>query len=357
MESEKVKKIIVFKLRNIGDVLLVTPVLRALKEKFTGARLVMVVCKGTEGVLENNPDVDEVIVFDRGLKGLARLGHEIGLFLKMLSSSFDLAINLTEGERAMWYALLCGRGQRWGWVGHRSTRLDIRRWIYHKPISSDTLDLHEVETAYHLLRQAGLDLPVHPLRFRVDEPGKTWASAEWSKFGTEGPKVVVHPVSRWLFKSWSPESMAATIDWLQRERGARLIVTTGPNDKERAAAEKVVNLCKVRPTFLAGTCTLMQLAALTEQADLFFGVDTAPMHVAAAVQTPVVALFGPTSIRSWGPWKVRRKVLQKSCICNANGAKRLCDWEGTRDCLASITVDEVKQALDEMLQPVEVQNV
>ncbi len=143
--------------------------------------------------------------------------------------------------------------------------------------------------------------------------------------------------------------MAAVIDWLQSERGVRVVVTSGPADRERKTARTVIAQCRTTPLFFEGTLSLGQTAALSAESDGYFGVDTAPMHMAAAVGVPVVALFGPTHAKNWGPWTPLGRVLAKRCVCNDSRAKERCDWSRTRACLAAITVPEAEAALDEML--------
>jgi heptosyltransferase-3 len=143
--------------------------------------------------------------------------------------------------------------------------------------------------------------------------------------------------------------MAAVIDWLQAGRKARVVVTTGPATQELALARRIVSQCQTKPLFFAGDLTLGQIAALSAESDGYFGVDTAPMHMAAAVGVPVVALFGPTNPRNWRPWQARGEVLAKHCPCNDPRAKEKCDWTQVRACLAAITVPEAEAALDRML--------
>jgi len=142
--------------------------------------------------------------------------------------------------------------------------------------------------------------------------------------------------------------MAQVIDWLQTERDARVVVTTGPVARERERAREIIGLCRTNPLFYDGNLSLSQIAALSAESDGYFGVDTAPMHMAAAVGVPVIALFGPTNPTSWGPWTPRDKVLIHPCLCNET-KKEACDWNQVRACLAAITVPEAQQALDQML--------
>jgi len=160
--------------------------------------------------------------------------------------------------------------------------------------------------------------------------------------------VHIHPVSRWLWKCWENEAMAEVIDWLQTERRARVVVTSGPAPKERDRAQEIVRLCRNKPLFYDGNLSLSQIAAISAESDGYFGVDTAPMHMAAAVGVPVVALFGPTNPVNWGPWTPQAQVLKHACVCNET-KREACDWKQVRACLAAITVPEAEAALDNML--------
>ena len=210
--------------------------------------------------------------------------------------------------------------------------------------------MHEVEHQFWLLEHAGL-------RLRSTRPGnlclvvpddlRAWARAELARL-RPARIVHVHPVSRWLWKCWNDGAMAEVIDWLQTERDVRVVVTTGPAPRERERAREIIRLCRTKPLFFDGNVSLGQTAALSAESDGYFGIDTAPMHMAAAVGVPVVALFGPTHPRTWKPWTPLGRVLFHSCPCNETKVLK-CDLNKVRDCLTAITVPEAKAALDEML--------
>ena len=202
-----------------------------------------------------------------------------------------------------------------------------------------------------LLEHAGLKLrSTEPgnLCLVVPEDLRAWARAELAPL-RPARIVHIHPVSRWLWKCWGDDAMAQIIDWLQTERNARVVLTTGPVPRERERAQEIVRLCRTKPLFYDGNLSLSQIAALSAESDGYFGVDTAPMHMAAAVGVPVVALFGPTKPKNWGPWTSLGHVLSKHCICSDPASKEKCDWSQVRACLAAITVPEAQAALDEML--------
>ena len=343
MELQNVRRLGVFKLRNIGDVLMMTPVLRALRETFPEARISAVVNSGTEAMLANNPHIDEVLVYRRG----AGVGAEIALLRELRRRRFDLTIAFTEGQRTAWYSLLCGARTRLGVV---KLLRGQRNWAYNVPMYGVN-GPHEVVSHFVMLAEAGLKLRTPepgPLCLVVTEEDRAWAREQLAPL-RPAPVVHVHPVSRWLWKCWDDASMATVIDWLQAERGVRVVVTSGPVDRERETARAILSRCRTKPLYFDGTLSLAQTAALSAESDGYFGVDTAPMHMAAAVGAPVVALFGPTHPQNWGPWTPLGRVLAKPCVCNDPAANTKCDWSRTRACLAAITVPEAQAALDEML--------
>jgi heptosyltransferase-3 len=344
MELQNIRRLAVLKLRNIGDVLMITPVLRALRETFPEARISVVVNAGTEAMLAHNPHIDEVLAFRRG----AGLAYELAFLRDFRRRRFDLTIGFTEGERTAWYSLLSGARYRFGLFKHSQSR---RPWAYTNLLPPMKGTRHEVENHFAVLAEAGLQLrdpKPGPLCLVVPDDLRTWARTQLAPL-RPAPIVHVHPVSRWLWKCWEPASMAAVIDWLRTERGARVIVTTGPAEREREMARAIVGQCRSEPLFFDGNLSLTQMAALSAETDGYFGVDTAPMHMAAAVGVPVVALFGPTNATNWGPWTTRGRVLSKPCPCNQPPAGQKCDWSRTRACLAAITPTEAQAALDEML--------
>jgi heptosyltransferase-3 len=343
MELQNVRRLAVFKLRNIGDVLMITPVLRALRETFPDAHITAVVNSGTEAMLAHNPHVDEVLAYRRD----AGTWENLKFAYELRQGRFDLTIGFTEGQRTAWYSLLCGARYRLGVVKRDRTK---RQWAYNIPMSPVT-NMHEVETHFAMLANAGVNLRTPkpgPLCLVVPQDARAWARGQLAPL-RPARIVHVHPVSRWLWKCWDNASMAAVIDWLQTERGARVVVTSGPAERELETVRAILAQCRTSPLFFDGNLSLGQTAALSAESDGYFGVDTAPMHMAAAVGVPVVALFGPTHAENWGPWTPLGRVLAKPCICNNPHAKERCDWTRTRACLAAITIQEAEAALDEML--------
>ncbi len=164
----------------------------------------------------------------------------------------------------------------------------------------------------------------------------------------------MHPGSRWLFKCWPAERTAALVDRIVSD-GLSVVVTGAPDDRERAIVAAVLAALQpaTRPRVvdLTGALSLPELAALTGRARAFVGVDSAPMHIAAAMGTPAVALFGPSSEHAWGPWRVAHRVVASDAFtcrpCGLDG----CGGGKVSECLTTLPVARVHAALAALLAP------
>jgi heptosyltransferase-3 len=161
--------------------------------------------------------------------------------------------------------------------------------------------------------------------------------------------VHIHPTSRWLFKCWKDEYMAQVINWLI-ENKAWVIVTSSPSGQEMEKAANILSLVNDNSKLidLCGKTTIKQLAAVTARSDLFIGVDSAPMHIAAALNTPVIALFGPSGEEQWRPWGEGHTTFIKKLGCKVC---QQCERDGVkvRRCLEAIEPAEVIQLISRKL--------
>ncbi|MDP1682388.1 MAG: glycosyltransferase family 9 protein, partial [Burkholderiales bacterium] len=159
--------------------------------------------------------------------------------------------------------------------------------------------------------------------------------------------IHLHPTSRWLFKCWAEDKVSALMQALQTQ-GHTLVVSSAPDARELAMLERILRPLTQPAVNLSGQLTLKQLAALTAQAKLFIGVDSAPMHIAAAMQTPVLALFGPSGDKEWGPWMVPHRVITSDHSCRPCGQDG-CGGGKISECLTTLPVEHVLQAVDDLL--------
>jgi len=352
LNREKVERILLIRLRNIGDVLLMVPTVRAFREAFPRAFLAAAVNAGTEEMLTGNPLLDEILVFDprwKTLPFLQRIAREAEFARKVHRGKFDLAVNLTEGDRG---AFLCLASRARIKVGMRHPRgLWWKGRVYDHLVEPPDWKAHTVEKMLEVPRSLGLqprDKRVE-IFYSPEDRRSVDRLLAGQGVGPEEPLVHIHPTSRWLFKCWRDEAVAGVIDALEGSGRARAVLTGGGEEKERKRIEAILKACRNRPVNLAGKLTLKQLAALSHRSRVFLGVDTAPMHIAAAVGTPVVALFGPSGEFNWGPWGEGHRVIKKDWECRPCG-KDGCGGSKRSRCLDEISEEEVLREVFEILE-------
>lgn len=346
--SSGVRRALFIKLRHIGDVLLATPTFQAFKAAFPDAHLAVVVNEGTEQMLTHNPDVDELFV----LKKRASLYEEWRMVADIRSRHFDLAVNMTEGDHGVLLAWLSGARNRVGLDplgrGFLGKRFLLSHSVYRSPSDTRHKALQDMDLLAPLgaLGSEAPQLAFHYLPIHTETVAALLAE-QGIKAGV--PYVVLHPTSRWQFKCWRDEAVAELVGILE-QRGYRVIMTAAPDASELTRVERILSLCKIKPVVLAGKLGLKQLGALIAKARLFVGVDSAPMHMAAALGTPTIALFGPSDYRVWGPFSAKARIIVKTdlfpCIpCHRDG----CGGSKRSECLEVIQVDEVVQAVEQLL--------
>ncbi|HJW25052.1 MAG TPA: putative lipopolysaccharide heptosyltransferase III [Rhodocyclaceae bacterium] len=348
---DQVRRVLVIKLRHHGDVLLSSPVFSVLRKYAPEARVDALVYADTAPMLTLHPDIAEVHTVDRGWKKLgplAQLRAEWRLFSALRARDYDLVVHLTEHWRGAWLARLLG--VKWA-VGPERSGKRWRKSFTHRYGHPRNALRHVVEANLDALRRIGI-YPTPEERRLVLVPGRDAedrVAAHLRRLELEpGGFIHIHPASRWFFKCWPAERMAELIHRLQAE-GHAVVLTAAPSRDELAMVEDIQARLEKPVPSLAGQLSLKDMAALTARAKLFIGVDSAPMHIAAAVGTPTVALFGPSGDRQWGPWGVPFRVVASDrhpCRpCGIDG----CGGGKVSDCLVSLTAGQVHAAAMELL--------
>ncbi len=341
--------ILVIKLKHIGDVLLATPAIHALKATYPSARIHALVPVGTEPVLEGNPDLAGVIPFVRPRgRGLSRWREELRLVRALRALRPDMVVAMGKGDREAILGFLSGARWRAGFDSGRKGFLG-RNWLLtHR--AARTGREHVVEADLMLVQALGIVPPDRRLRLALGPEDAAAADRILAEAGV-GPGdalATVHPTSRWLFKCWRDEGMAAVMDHLG-SLGLRVAITSGPDPREARKARHILEIARRPAVDLIGRLSLKQLAAVLRRSRLFLGVDSAPMHMAAAVGTPVVALFGPSGEHNWRPWGEGHLVVAKDLFCRPCGQDG-CNGSKRSDCLDMITEAEVIAAVDAQLR-------
>jgi heptosyltransferase-3 len=350
-----IKKVLVIKFRHIGDVLLTSPAINALKENFPDADISVLVNSGTEEVLSGNPAITELMVYERKIKGLPALKKymkEIAFFKEIREKGFDMAVDLTGGDRAAIVSFISGARYRLaldpgrqGFAGKRYLYTHLARIDSRKHMVLQNIDI---------IGQFGISTDNTDVDFSIPEEVKLSVREIFRSNNITGDDTIVHihPTSRWMWKCWDDEYMAEIFSWMIN-KGMKVVLTSAPVDKEIETADRILShipddLVSKGIVNLCGRTSIKELAAISDAADLFFGVDSAPMHIAAAVRTPVIALFGPTNEKVWGPFGKGHIVLSKEFECKPC-RKGMCEGVQLRECMSAIKPDDVRAAVEKIL--------
>jgi predicted lipopolysaccharide heptosyltransferase III len=334
------KRVLIIKLRYLGDVLLSTPVLAALRTAFPQARLSMLVNPGTEAMLAENPHLDEVLIVERGRSPLRQLRFVAALRRRR----FDLVVDLTDGDRAAIVSRLTGAAVRVGF--NRGDRWRGRLYTHLVPMRQQPVSM----VRQHLMALETLGIPVAPsppvLNVRAADESAALDALAAAEIAPAERFVAVHPGARWWFKSWPADRFAGLIDYIQGKLGLKVVLLGG--DQEHGIATAILGHVEIGCRSLVGRLTLLELAALLRRAALFIGNDSGPMHIAAAMGTPVIGLFGPSDPRMWGPAGQNHVVFYKGIDCRPcfpGGC-----LQGENNCMRLIALDEVIPAVERILE-------
>ena len=332
------KSILVIKLRYIGDVLLATPTLRAIKAARPDVRVTMMVNRGTEDMLLGNPDIDEILALDKG-----SLVAQWRLIVELRRRRFDTVIDLTDGDRSAFLSWVSGASVRVGFN-------DEQRWrgqFYTQVVQPMPGVRHRIErdlAALTLLNiEAGSMIP-HLQLTPEDENG---ADELLDHLGIQRSRliVVLQPGARYWFKAWPVERFAELADRLTFEYSCQVLI--GGSSQDIDLAQQIRQMAKSSPVVMAGRTTIRQFAAIARKSARFVGSDSGAMHIASAVNTPVVALFGPSNPLEWGPRGGPADVIYMGLDCRSC-FHPTCS-RGESNCMRLITVDAVYASAERML--------
>lgn len=330
-------RILIVRLTAIGDVLHSLPVLCALRDRFPDAEIAWMV-EGRAGcLLEGHPALDRLIAAPRrwlkSWKAVRQVRRELHEFRP------EIAIDVQGLTKSAVAARLSGARRRIGFGCEKGRELS--RWLNTQFVHSSAA--HIIDANLELLRPLGIEEPrVHFDLPETDEDGRS-TEAILARLGQSGPFALINVGAGWTSKLWRMDRYAAVARHLGRRRGIPSIVVWA-GDEERQAAEQVVAESE-SAAVLAPDTSLRELAALCRRAALFVGSDTGPLHLAAAVGTPCVGLYGPMPARRNGPYGPQHIALQKATFEGTSRERR----GAPRSLMDAITVDDVSQACDEIL--------
>lgn len=359
------RSILVTCTRRIGDVLLATPLVRSLKAHWPDTPIDILVFRGTEGVLEHNPDVRRVIVVEQRAPLHTRIADAVRLWRR-----YDLACAALSSDRPRFYAWFAGR-KRVGLVDP-----DRLTWLTSFMLHGIAINRHQSDhTVVSTLALAPV-IGIEPVAEVVapgigDDPARRArfeaTLAQSPAIASGKPLVVLHPFPMFAYKQWRLDGWVEIIDWL-RAQGFAIALSGGPAEREREYAARLVAEAGGDILNLVGSLSFGETGELLRRARLFIGPDTGTTHVAAATGTLTIALFGPSDPVRWGPWPRHWPAtenpwsLRGSCrhgnvyLLQGEGECVPCRQEGCErhvqsrsECLVNLSAGRVKAAAAEML--------
>lgn len=286
------KKILVCSFSFIGDAVLSTAVIQPLRARFPNTHITFLVGLSAFDLLANDPQLDATFVYDNrgehaGIKG------RMELIKSLRREKFDLVVNLRDS-----FVARCIGAEHWGLVRGERERHAVTRYL-------EVLSKQGVGTT-----------DAHP-HLQLTEAERTTASRFLADAGVKSERLLIgiHPGGNWEYKLWSAEKYAQLASTLCQKKNASILLFAGPNERELQA--QVADMMDA-PPILVETADLREVAALIAACDVYIGNDTGPMHIAAAVGTPVIALFGSTNHIRSGPYGDRHVVVQSGLDLGCN---------------------------------------
>jgi len=342
-------RLLIIRLRSIGDIILLTPALHMLRAWRPDLRLSVMVEGRFRELLMGNPAVEEILTPDEGA-GLGRLFSRFPVIRAIRRRNFALCVNLHGGPTSRLFVRWGGARWRVGFAHYRGASLyhvlvPDARTILQKP------SLHTAEhqaAAFFYLGLPRTEIPRAQIFCGATE-ADWWATKRASLGVTAGHYAIVHPTASYKTKQWSAEGFARIGEYLC-ERGITPFFSCGPG--ETSVLDAVEQAAK-KPILRLEGMSLSQFAAALTEARIFVGNDSGPAHLAAALSRPVVVIFGSSSSPIWGPWPrlspgPPARIVQNPFACNPCPGDH-CYQFPRPECILSVTFEQVKQVVEEVL--------
>lgn len=333
------KRILVVKLDHLGDVILATPVFSTLRQAYPNAELHALTGTWSRIVLERHPDVETV--FDYNSPAFCRSGKPTSLreafrlYRELRRQKYDLVVELRGDWRTIGFSLL-------HLTPYRLSRAALQ--IKNKLGVSRFSGTHETTRNLDVLRHTGIPISIQTATFSVTTEDEKWVSNFLTshEIDQQGALVAIHPGSPIPLKRWLPERYAELADWLIARKGTQILFV-GVKDEVPIVTD-IQRRMQGASINIAGETTLTQLASILHNCNMFIGNDSGPMHLAAAVGTPTIGLYGPGDPTRFAPigatcQTIRRKLDCPPCFGTT------CRF-GKNGCMSEIQVTDVIQVLE-----------
>jgi len=337
LNQKNIQRILIRTTNWIGDAVMTTPALNAVRERFSDAHITVVANPLVAQLFEFHPDCDEVIVYDRQERHAGSIGFL--RFVAMLrGKKFDCAILFQNAIEAAIMAFIAGVPKRLGYI------TDGRRLLlnYPVPIGDQERALHHTDYYLHMLAQCGIKADVKQQRLALRPDEVQWAVETLPR----GRFAVINPGAAYgSAKRWIPERFAAVADQLASSYGMSIVLSGGPGEAEIGA--DIAKAMQSPHQNLIGKISVRQMMAALAASSLMITNDSGPMHVAAAFGVPMVAIFGPTDHTTTSPWGTRSQIVRHPVECSPC-MLRQCPID--HRCMERITVEDVMSAVADLLE-------
>ena len=287
--NKKIKtpnRLLVVATRQIGDVLLITPLLSSLRKSYPNAVIDVLGYTNKCVALEGNSDINTVFEITEKPSF-----SEIRILIKQIYRKYDVAITTLTGDKPHFYAWLAAK-HRIGFIHSVSKQTALKRALCQQWVLFDDLNTHTVLENLRLAKC--LDIPAIPI-VSLPKPKKTLAQQNKEY-------AIIHPSPMWTYKQWTEQGWIAVIKHLL-SKNLKVIISGGTDPNEKAVCEKLASTFPNEDVeSIAGKVKISELSELLKQATCYVGIDTSITHMAAASGCPTVAIFGPSNVIKWGPW-------------------------------------------------------
>jgi heptosyltransferase-2 len=343
---EYAKKILIIRTDRIGDVILTTPAIKALRQSFPHSFIAMMVSPLTKDIVEGNPYLDEVIVYDK--KGKDKGIFSFWRFVSNLKKkNFDISLNFHTKKRVNLISYLAGIKQRIGYDNNKFSFLLTKR-LKDTRIEGKR---HEAQYCLDVLKEIGINSQDLQLFMPLKDSSEKWAEKilKENNIGAADILIAIHPDASCPSKRWPIERFSQLSNRLIEEKNFKVAIISGKKDSY--IVKMVKRYLRYPVIDLSGQTSVSQLASLLKRARLLISNDSGPVHIASAVGTPVIAIFGRSqkglSPVRWGPLGEKNIILHKDVHCKICLAH---DCKMGFLCLSAISVREVLEAVDVVLK-------
>ena len=311
-DLDRIQRILILRMGPLGETLLTTPVIRALRGRFPEAYIAYMVAPGREDLVSENPNLNEVITYSVLIPKL---------IYKMAKRSFQMVVILQPTFRLVLHIFLARIPFRIGFETNSG-----KGRLLHVAVPNN-INQHETARYLDVVRGIGIEPDSSEPEMFVDAGAQGWADDFLAGAGisADRPLIGLNPGSGSESRRWSKSGFAQVGDRLHQKYDAQIFITAG--DAEGTLPHEVADLMSCSPIILTGI-TPMQLGAMLQKCHLYISNDTGPMHMSTAVKTPTIALFGASNPRQWGPhWHphtiIARESMEKISVEDVLGAADL----------------------------------